>query len=104
MSTGRAQSEPWNYYFLFQVEEDIVMYPRHTNRRPIGRVSCHSELSKRSQSKHETETDLEGHVIVNGTAQVNVPHMPLHALHGDEVVAFASSILPDHNSQADNQC
>lgn len=66
-------------------------------------ISCHSKLSKSSQSKHQTETDLECYVVVNCTAQVDVLHMPLHAVDRDEVVAFASSILPDDNSQADNQ-
>ena len=54
-----------------------------------------SQLAKRCQCKHESEADLECHIVVDCASQVDAFHIALQAVDWYERVPFPCSILTD---------
>ena len=62
-------------------------------RIPLLQDAVSSELAKRCQCKHESEADLECHVVVDCTSEVDAFHVPLQSIDWYERVSFPCSIL-----------
>lgn len=56
-------------------------------------VTKSSKFAKGSQRKHKPKTDLEGHIIIDGTSEINALDIALQAIDGDHIVPFPSSDL-----------
>ena len=60
---------------------------------PLLKDIFSSQLAKRRQCKHESEAELEGHVVVDCTSEVDAFHVPLQSIDWYERVTFPCSIL-----------
>lgn len=62
-------------------------------RSPVLQDVVSSKLTKRCQCKHESEAELEGHVVVDCTPEVDAFHVSLQSIDWYERVTFACSVL-----------
>lgn len=52
-----------------------------------------SKLPKSSQCKHQSEANLEGHIVIDGTSEIDALHIALQTLDGYHIVSFPSRDL-----------